>query len=120
MTKATQNRAIASATPTVAINYQVAMPQPESHLFEVTLRVCGWSSDRLDLKFPVWTPGSYLVREYTKHLQNFTAQDLEARTLSWCKVSKNHWQVETAGVSDLVVRYRIFSSFPDMIARLCK
>lgn len=110
MTKATHQPPLPSATPTIVLEYQVAMPQPESHLFEVTLRVSGWSLDVLDLKFPVWTPGSYLVREYAKHLQNFVACDLEDRPLSWHKVSKNHWQVETVEVSDLVVRYRIFAN----------
>ncbi len=46
---------------------------PETHLFEVTLQVAGWRSPRLDLKIPVWTPGSYLVREYARHVQDFSA-----------------------------------------------
>jgi predicted metalloprotease with PDZ domain len=110
MTKATDQRPLPASTTTVTIDYQVAMPQPESHLFEMTLRVSGWSIDRLDLKFPVWTPGSYLVREYAKHLQDFTVRDLKDRWLSWRKMSKNHWQVDTAGISDLVVCYRIFAN----------
>ncbi|NEN91020.1 MAG: peptidase M61, partial [Okeania sp. SIO3H1] len=57
-----------SLSPTVkkpAIQYQVFMPHPESHLFEVSLRVKleqlspSLQKDRkLDLKMPVWTPGS--------------------------------------------------------------
>jgi predicted metalloprotease with PDZ domain len=92
-----------------SIQYQVAMSQPENHLFEVTLRLLGYPSPILDLKLPVWTPGSYLVREYAKHLQDFAAfaQD---KPLSWRKVSKNHWQIETSGVSELIVSYRIFAS----------
>ncbi|MGB3240344.1 MAG: M61 family metallopeptidase [Geitlerinemataceae cyanobacterium] len=110
MTEATEQRPMPSKTTTVSLDYRVAMPQPESHLFEVTLWVKGWCHDRLDLKFPVWTPGSYLVREYAKHLQNFSACDLEDRARQWQKVSKNHWQVDTVGVADLVVRYRIFAN----------
>jgi predicted metalloprotease with PDZ domain len=110
MTKATDKRPLQATTTTVTLDYRVAMPQPESHLFEVMLRVRGWSIDRLDLKFPVWTPGSYLVREYAKHLQDFTARTLEERSLSWRKISKNHWQVETAGVGEIVVSYRIFAN----------
>lgn len=88
------------------------MPHPETHLFEVTLRVQGWRSDQLDLKMPVWTPGSYLVREYSRHLQDFTADAGSAseQPLTWCKLSKNHWQVKTQGASELTVRYRIFAN----------
>jgi predicted metalloprotease with PDZ domain len=91
------------------IHYSVAMPNPESHLFEVTLRVQGWSEPVLDLKMPVWTPGSYLVREYARHLQDFRSQSGD-RALPWRKVSKNHWEIETNSVSDVTVCYRIFAN----------
>ncbi len=91
------------------IQYSVAMPNPESHLFEVTLRLAGWSEPVLDLKMPVWTPGSYLVREYARHLQDFSSQGGEG-ALPWRKQSKNHWQIETDSVSDITVFYRIFAN----------
>ncbi|MFM7613413.1 MAG: hypothetical protein ACKO4R_04125, partial [Synechococcales cyanobacterium] len=57
-----------------SISYQVTMFSPQSHLFEVTLWVDGWRSPTLDLIMPVWTPGSYLIREYARHLQDFSAK----------------------------------------------
>lgn len=108
MTEATQAPPSPSKRTGLTIHYQVAMSQPESHLFEVTLQVKGWQADVLDLKLPVWTPGSYLVREYAKHLQDFAAQGQQP--LPWSKVSKNHWQIQTLGASDLTVRYRIFAN----------
>ena len=86
------------------------MPNPDSHLFEVMFRVWGWEASVLDLKMPVWTPGSYLVREYAKHLQEFSAHDQDERSLPWGKKSKNHWQIDTSGVSEITVRYRIFAN----------
>ncbi|MBV6625839.1 MAG: M61 family metallopeptidase [Rivularia sp. (in: Bacteria)] len=94
---------------TAAINYQVAMPHPENHLFEVTLDLVDYSSSTLDLKMPVWTPGSYLVREYAKHLQDFSVTS-DDKALNWQKISKNHWQVDTNGVSEITVKYRIFAN----------
>jgi len=91
------------------IQYSVAMPNPESHLFEVTLRVQGWSEPVLNLKMPVWTPGSYLVREYARHLQDFRSLGGD-RPLPWRKQSKNHWQIETDSVSDITIFYRIFAN----------
>ncbi len=109
MTEATQVR-FSRVTPTTpAIHYQVAMPLPSSHLFEVTLQVVGWSVSVLDLKLPVWTPGSYLVREYAKHLQDFSAYS-GGNILPWCKLGKNHWQIETDGVSEITVKYRVFAN----------
>ena len=110
MTEATatrRNTYIQETEPT--IHYLVAMSQPETHLFEVTLHLADYPSPILDLKLPVWTPGSYLVREYAKNLQDFVAF-AEDKPLPWRKISKNHWQVDKIGVSELTVRYRIFAN----------
>ena len=104
-----------SALSSLYLRYEVAMPQPETHLFEVCLHIRGWQQEAvslLDLKMPVWTPGSYLVREYARHLQNFTATagDRAESPLLWRKVSKNHWQIERQGHEELLVRYRIYAN----------
>lgn len=111
MTEATTVLPRSTTKTTPAIQYQVAMPQPESHLFEVTLQIRDWRETLLDLKMPVWTPGSYLVREYAKHLQDFSAHaDGGKQPLPWRKLSKNHWQVETGKASAITVCYRIFAN----------
>ncbi|MEH2238312.1 M61 family metallopeptidase [Nostoc sp.] len=110
MTEATATRPktyVEETGPT--IHYLVAMSQPETHLFEVTLRLVNHPSPILDLKLPVWTPGSYLVREYAKNLQDFMAF-AEDKPLPWRKTSKNHWQIDKTGISELTVRYRIFAN----------
>jgi predicted metalloprotease with PDZ domain len=92
------------------IFYQVAMPQPTSHLFEVTLTIDNWQDKQLNLKMPVWTPGSYLVREYSRNLQNFTAENSQNKNkLIFSKISKNHWQIETEDVTSITVFYRIYA-----------
>ncbi len=108
MTEATQIRPPAGLQTGVTLHYYVTMPQPASHLFEVTLQVTGWQSEVLDLRMPVWTPGSYLVREYARHLQDFSAQG--ASSLAWRKLSKNHWQVQTQDARDLTIQYRVFAN----------
>lgn len=111
MTEATTIRPSNLPNTALTIHYQVAMPQPELHLFEVTLCLSGWQEARLDLKMPVWTPGSYLVREYARHLQDFsTATGDPQQPLPWLKLGKNHWQVETRDASQITVRYRIFAN----------
>lgn len=108
MTEATTIRPNNLLITAPKIHFQVAMPQPSSHLFEVNLQVSGWSKPVLDLKLPVWTPGSYLVREYAKNLQDFSVE-AGNKVLPWRKLAKNHWQVGTNGVSEITVKYRIFA-----------
>lgn len=115
MTEATFSVRPSSNSTIPTIRYQVAMSQPESHLFEVTLHLQDYSLPVLDLKLPVWTPGSYLVREYAKHLQDFSAQ-AGTQSLPWRKLGKNHWQIETsvrediASVAEIKVSYRVFAN----------
>jgi predicted metalloprotease with PDZ domain len=90
--------------------YQIAIPEPENHLLEIKLTIANWHSDVLDLKLPVWTPGSYLIREYAKHLQDFMAIATDTQPLIWHKVSKNHWQIQTPDITHLEVCYRIFGN----------
>jgi predicted metalloprotease with PDZ domain len=94
-----------SVGPTIA--YRVAMPLPESHLFEVTIEVQGWQEPVLDLHFPVWTPGSYLVREYARHVQNLRAE-AGGEVLTWQKRSKNRWRIENCS-GTVTVRYQVFA-----------
>ena len=111
MTQASTIRLSDAASTTPTIHYQVAMPQPQSHLFEVTLSVQNWQKPLLDLKMPVWTPGSYLVREYAKHLQDFSADTGDKKqSLAFRKITKNHWQIDTANTSKITVRYRVFAN----------
>ncbi|BDA74848.1 peptidase M61 domain-containing protein [Calothrix sp. PCC 7716] len=94
------------------IHYYVAMPQPQTHLYEVSLLLQNCPSPILDLKFPVWTPGSYLVREYSKNLQDFAAY-CDDKPLQVCKVSKNHWQINTTDITNVslvTIKYRIFAA----------
>ncbi len=110
MTQASISVPLASDSTAVSLHYAVAMPHPETHLFEVSLEIRNWTHKTLDLKFPVWTPGSYLVREYVRHLQSFTATDEQKQPLLWQKVSKNHWQIQTPTPVTVTVRYRIFAN----------
>lgn len=93
------------------ISYTVSMSKPWTHLLEVEMRV-RWSAmpQDLDLKMPVWTPGSYLVREYSRHVQDFAAKDDAGNTLAWEKTSKNTWRIKGAKGREVVATYRVYSN----------
>jgi predicted metalloprotease with PDZ domain len=92
------------------LGYQIGMSQPQTHLFEVKLTVSNWGREVLDLKMPVWTPGSYLVREYSKQLQDFTAVTSTGEKLVTTKISKHHWQIHTDKCTEIIIDYRMFAN----------
>ncbi len=65
-----------SASPAVT-TFVVSMRKPETHVFEIEMRVAPFVSDvaRFDLVLPVWAPGSYFVRDYARNVQDFSVTD---------------------------------------------
>ncbi|CDM94857.1 MAG: M61 family metallopeptidase [Limnospira sp. PMC 1291.21] len=117
MTQAIRTPSLEGADSTVATHYLVSMSQPGSHLFEVRFQISRHygagpvvDSGVIDLKMPVWTPGSYMVREYARHLQDFQVCDRHDQSLSWSKVSKNTWRVQAGESDSLIVHYRIYAN----------
>ncbi len=92
----------------LTIRYQVSMDDAHAHLFAVEMLLEPDSTGRITLQMPVWTPGSYLVREYSRHLQDFEATG--EGPLHWQKVAKQTWEVETAGGGPVRIRYRIYAN----------
>src|SRR2546422_3997510 len=95
------------------LSYTLAFPQPHTHLYEVNLTIGNVATPQLDLSLPIWTPGSYLAREYARHVQDFKADDGSERPLPWRKVDKATWRIEpgASGDSQKTVRvsYRVFA-----------
>jgi predicted metalloprotease with PDZ domain len=105
-----RDRAVPGNAPEIA--YTVSMTKPQTHLFEVEarLRYPASAPASVDLLMPVWTPGSYLVREFERNVQGFSAQDGGGRSLVWSKVNKNTWRVEASGARELRVRYSVYAN----------
>lgn len=93
------------------ISYSVGMSKPFTHLLEVEMRL-KWPQmpAKTELKLPVWTPGSYLIREYARHVQDFEVKDAGGKNLPWRKTSKNTWQIDTGGAREIVVTYKVYSN----------
>ncbi|HEX6850401.1 MAG TPA: PDZ domain-containing protein [Candidatus Polarisedimenticolaceae bacterium] len=90
------------------IAYRVAMSRPNSHLFEVTMTVERPGGPTVNLVMPAWTPGSYLIREYARHVQEFSAE-ADGVPATWRKAAKDTWRVRTGRARRLVVRYKLYA-----------
>jgi len=92
------------------------MSRPHTHLFEVTITIDGWSEPRLDLVMPSWTPGSYMIREYARHVQEFAAES-DGHPARWEKTAKDAWRVDTPLGGRVRVTYRVYAH--DLTVRTC-
>ncbi|MCH9054365.1 peptidase M61 [Synechococcus sp. PCC 6716] len=92
-----------------AVAYFIDCQQGHTHLLQVTLRLTAPQSDVLALHLPVWTPGSYLVREYARHLESFAVTTIDGAPREWWKCRKNQWQVACSPGEAIQVRYAIYA-----------
>lgn len=92
------------------IRFRVSVPDPHNHLLHIRLDIEGLGdAESVDLCMPVWSPGSYLVREYARHVQNLRATDTEGDRRRTRKLDKATWQVDTSHRNAVVVEYEVFS-----------
>ena len=91
----------------VAVRFKVEIASLHAHLFRVTLTVIKPAPSQ-SLSLPVWIPGSYLVREFSKNLQNLRANQ-GRRKLDVVQRDKCSWDVACDSSKPLVVIYDIYA-----------
>ena len=97
-----------SAAP---IKHLIQMPNPQSHYFDVTttLDVSKESGRFVELKMAAWTPGSYLIREFAKNVEQVSAQSGNSM-LPISKISKNTWRIALQpGIKTVQVHYQVYA-----------
>src|SRR5262249_53490936 len=93
-------------------SYRVALRAPHAHLVDVEAcyRDVAALGPSVTLRMAGWTPGSYLVRDYARHVQDVEAYAEDGRPLAVEKADKASWRVELGGgARELTVRYRIYA-----------
>ncbi|MDA7858732.1 PDZ domain-containing protein, partial [Mariniblastus sp.] len=89
-----------------ALQYTVDLEDARNHYLTIKV-VVPVVSDTTELMMAVWTPGSYLVREYARNIDSMTVTSGD-RELEFEKIRKNRWLVETKGIKSFEVSYRLY------------
>src|SRR5512141_2169000 len=98
------------------MRYRLALPAPQTHLFELEARLANPGSNP-ELCFPVWTPGSYLVREHARHAEGLRAEDGQGRPLPLTRLDKHRVAVAAGGAPEVVLRWRAYAN--ELSVRTC-
>lgn len=88
-------------------HYRVEAADPAAHLFHVTLTVPQPQADQR-VSLPAWIPGSYLVREFSRHLQKLSARQ-DGRPVAIHQLDKASWQIDCVPSSPLVLSYEVYA-----------
>ena len=100
--------------PKTNISYELSMSEPWTHYFEVSMTLNEIEKndainkkDFVDFKMTVWTPGSYLIREYAKNVESVKVSDGK-KDLKFDKINKNTWRVYGKN-SKIIISYKVYS-----------
>lgn len=93
----------------MSISYELRMPKPQNHYFEVQMNIADNDDKQIEVKMPVWTPGSYLVREFSKNVNLVKAFTKEGKALKVSKKSKNAWLIDAGNEKNIQVKYEVYS-----------
>jgi predicted metalloprotease with PDZ domain len=98
-----------AARSQVKIAFEISFKEPQAHYAEVEMNIAGIAAKNyVDVKMPVWTPGSYLIREFSKSVEGFGATSA-GKAIKSEKVSKNTWRVYNNKAAAVKINYRVYA-----------
>lgn len=89
-------------------HYSLAVAEPTSQWVEIGIEVPASRRRHTDFALPAWTPGSYLIRNFTRHVYGVVATGADGQTLPITKLDKQTWRVENGGVA-FRLGYRVYA-----------
>lgn len=63
----------------------------------------------VDLRMAAWSPGSYLIRDFSANLERIVATGPAGQRLDTFKVSKNRWRVDVPEAGQLTIEYDVWA-----------
>ena len=89
------------------VQYLVSLADVDAHLFEVTIRVTDPTSTGQRFALPAWTPGSYMIREFARHIVSISAQSPDG-AVPLVKTDKHSWHAAPCR-GPLSLTYRVYA-----------
>ena len=89
--------------------YRLSFQERASQYFQVHAEIPTRNQEQLDLMMATWTPGSYLIREYSRNVEGLQVYNEDGELLAVHKTSKNRWRVTSEGSSKIRLTYKLYA-----------
>jgi len=91
--------------------YSIKRSQKGSHLVQIEMRVENKEGrDLMQFYLPIWRPGRYELADYAKNILNVSFAGAKGTPLPYEKKDKSCWEVETDGISEVVLTYSYYAN----------
>ena len=89
------------------IHYEISIAEPHTHVVDVKMRLRVDTADP-QVALPSWTPGSYLMREFGRHILTMTATADGAPTEAF-QEGKAQWSLVSEAGAEIEVSYSVYA-----------
>ena len=90
------------------IRYTIKPINPQAHLLQVLLEIDKPDSSGVSLRLPAWIRGSYMIRDFARHIVSFGVED-ESGPVKTLKLDKQTWRLEPPYQGNLRVTYQVYA-----------
>lgn len=87
------------------LTYKISIDNPNSHYAQVDITLTGIKTKTAEFKMPVWTPGSYMVREFEKNIDRVAVKSGKGKI---SKKDKSTWVLDLMGETSVTISYPIY------------
>ena len=95
------------------IEYTLTIEEPQNHICRVEIRAMTDGEDSLEFSLPAWSPGRYVIYNFSKNVFDVQAHSESGRTLPVSVQDKQTWLVRTENSKTVIFNYRVFAHTPD-------
>ena len=94
--------------PISLLRYTIAVASPQAHLFQITLRLPhALANQGAQLALPAWVPGSYLIRDFARHVISIQAT-VGDRAIAIDKIDKHTWQLAAVD-EEVLITWQVYA-----------
>ncbi len=108
-----QKSAVIKKQSNSSIKYVIGCDDWRAHRFDVVMQIPGEITGQgpLQLQLPAWIPGSYMIRDFSKHLESITATEIvsakSTKQIKLFKIDSHTWELKSK--QDVEVRYQVYA-----------
>ena len=92
------------------IHYTISYNNPHRHYVDFELYTSTNGSDKMQFQLSAWRPGRYELANFAQNIQKWAAFDENNNPLSFKKITKDLWEVETKGIEEITVMYNFYAN----------
>ncbi|MGD1848605.1 MAG: M61 family metallopeptidase [Salibacteraceae bacterium] len=95
------------------MDYYLSFSKPTQHWLDIEIRLDTLGQEHVMLQLPAWRPGRYQLGNFAANIRHWAAFDGEDQPLAFRKRTKDLWEIDTTGTTQLRVRYQFYANALD-------